>query len=51
MNKLIAVVGVSGNSDKIGFKIFTDLLRAGFKATAVGIRRGMVLMVVPTGKC
>jgi predicted CoA-binding protein len=41
-NKLIAVVGVSENPDKTGFKIFTDLLRAGFKAVAVGIRRGTV---------
>ncbi|OEG69885.1 hypothetical protein ATZ36_07265 [Candidatus Endomicrobiellum trichonymphae] len=42
MNKLIAVVGVSENPDKTGFKIFTDLLKAGFKAAAVGIRGGTV---------
>lgn len=42
INKLIAVIGVSENPNKIGFKIFTDLLRAGFKATAVGIRGGTV---------
>jgi predicted CoA-binding protein len=42
MNKLIAVVGVSENPDKIGFKIFIDLLRAGFKTAAVGIRGGTV---------
>jgi predicted CoA-binding protein len=41
-NKLIAVVGVSENTDKTGFKIFTDLLRAGFKVVAVGIRGGTV---------
>jgi predicted CoA-binding protein len=42
MNKLIAVIGVSENSDKTGFKIFTDLLEAGFRAVAVGIRGGIV---------
>ncbi len=42
MNKLIAVVGVSEKPDKTGFKIFTDLLRAGFKASAVGICGGAV---------
>jgi predicted CoA-binding protein len=41
-NKLVAVVGVSENPNKTGFKIFTDLLRAGFKAAAVGIRGGTV---------
>jgi predicted CoA-binding protein len=41
-NKLIAIVGVSENPDKTGFKIFTDLLRSGFKAAAVGIRGGTV---------
>jgi predicted CoA-binding protein len=41
-NKLIAVVGVSENPDKTGFKIFTDLLRSGFKAAAVGIHGGTV---------
>ncbi|MDR3256516.1 MAG: CoA-binding protein [Endomicrobium sp.] len=41
-NKLIAVVGVSENPDKFGYRIFTDLLRAGFKAVAVGIRGGTV---------
>lgn len=41
-NKLIAIVGVSENPDKTGFKIFTDLLRAGFKVVAVGIRGGVV---------
>ncbi|GHT04368.1 CoA-binding protein [Endomicrobiia bacterium] len=41
-NKLIAIVGVSENPDKTGFKIFTDLLRAGFKVAAVGIRGGAI---------
>jgi predicted CoA-binding protein len=41
-NKLIAVVGVSENPDKFGCKIFTDLLGAGFKAVAVGVRGGNV---------
>lgn len=41
-NKLIAVVGVSENSDKFGYKIFTDLLGAGFKAVAVGVSGGKV---------
>jgi predicted CoA-binding protein len=41
-DKLIAVVGVSENTDKFGYKIFTDLLGAGFKATAVGVKGGSV---------
>jgi predicted CoA-binding protein len=41
-NKLIAVVGVSENPDKFGYKIFNDLLGAGFKAVAVGVRGGSV---------
>jgi predicted CoA-binding protein len=41
-NKLIAVVGVSCNPDKFGYKIFTDLLSAGFKVVAVGVRGGVV---------
>ncbi|MCA6071040.1 MAG: CoA-binding protein [Endomicrobium sp.] len=41
-NKLIAVVGVSENPDKFGYRIFTDLLGAGFKAVAVGARGGKV---------
>jgi predicted CoA-binding protein len=41
-NKLIAVIGVSENPDKFGYKIFTDLLSAGFKVVAVGIRGGIV---------
>ncbi|MDR2616695.1 MAG: CoA-binding protein [Endomicrobium sp.] len=45
-NKLIAVVGVSENPAKFGYKIFTDLLNAGFKTLAVGVRGGTVV-----GKC
>ena len=41
-SKLIAVIGVSENPDKIGCRIFTDLLKAGFKTLAVGIRGGKV---------
>jgi predicted CoA-binding protein len=41
-NKLIAVVGVSEKPDKFGYQIFNDLLGAGFKALAVGIRGGSV---------
>ncbi|MDR2437279.1 MAG: CoA-binding protein [Endomicrobium sp.] len=41
-NKLIAVVGVSENPDKFGYRIFNDLLKAGFKVAAVGIRCGNV---------
>ncbi|MDR3306225.1 MAG: CoA-binding protein [Endomicrobium sp.] len=41
-DKLIAVVGVSENPDKFGYKIFNDLLSAGFKAVAVGVRGGSV---------
>jgi predicted CoA-binding protein len=41
-NKLIAVVGVSENTEKFGYKIFTDLLSAGFKVGAVGLRGGIV---------
>jgi predicted CoA-binding protein len=41
-NKLIAVVGVSENPDKFGYKIFNDLLGAGFKAVAVGVREGSI---------
>jgi predicted CoA-binding protein len=41
-NKLIAVVGVSENPGKFGYQIFTDLLSAGFKVVAVGLRGGEV---------
>jgi predicted CoA-binding protein len=41
-NKLIAVVGVSENLDKFGYRIFNDLLKAGFKVSAVGIKGGNV---------
>ncbi|MDR1926738.1 MAG: CoA-binding protein [Endomicrobium sp.] len=41
-NKLIAVVGVSENPDKFGYRIFTDLLSAGFKVVAIGLRGGEV---------
>ncbi|MDR1418693.1 MAG: CoA-binding protein [Endomicrobium sp.] len=41
-DKLIAVIGVSENPGKFGYKIFTDLLSAGLKVVAVGIRGGIV---------
>jgi predicted CoA-binding protein len=41
-DKLIAVVGVSENSDKFGYQIFNDLLKAKFKVVAVGIKGGNI---------
>jgi len=40
--KKIAVVGVSENQEKFGYKIFADLLAAGFDVEAVGVRGGTV---------
>jgi predicted CoA-binding protein len=42
-DKLIAVVGVSDNKEKFGYKIFEDLLKAGFKVMAVGVKGGKAL--------
>jgi len=41
-NKLIAVIGVSENPEKFGYKIFCDLLGAGYNTCAVGVRGGNV---------
>ncbi|AKL98499.1 CoA-binding protein [Endomicrobium proavitum] len=41
-NKKIAVVGVSENQEKFGYKIFSDLLDAGFNVEPVGVRGGVV---------
>lgn len=40
--KEIAVVGVSENYQKFGFKIFRDLLKHGFNVVGVNPRGGMV---------
>jgi len=42
-DNLIAVVGVSEREEKFGFKIFRDLIGAGFKVTGVSPRNGEVL--------
>jgi len=41
--KKIVVVGVSDGEEKFGFKIFRDLLQAGFDVEGVNPRDGMVL--------
>jgi predicted CoA-binding protein len=41
--KTIAVIGVSDNEEKFGYKIFRDLLNNGFKVFGVNIRGGEVL--------
>jgi predicted CoA-binding protein len=41
--KVIAVVGVSEREEKFGFKIFRDLLKAGFVVVGVNPRGGEVL--------
>ena len=41
--KLIAVVGVSANQEKYGFKIFRDLLDQGFNIVGVNVNNGEVL--------
>lgn len=40
--KKIAVVGVSDNPEKFGYKIFMDLRDAGYDVEAVGVRGGEV---------
>ncbi|HBU70411.1 MAG TPA: CoA-binding protein [Elusimicrobia bacterium] len=42
-DKLIAVIGVSGDDTKYGHKIFRDLLNAGYKVEGVSVRGGTVL--------
>ncbi|MDR3275144.1 MAG: CoA-binding protein [Endomicrobium sp.] len=41
-NKLIAVVGVSENPDKFGYKIFTDLIKSNFKTVGISMRGGII---------
>ena len=41
-NNVIAVVGVSANPDKYGYKIFFDLLNAGYEVYAVHREGGMI---------
>jgi predicted CoA-binding protein len=41
--KIIAVVGVSNNEEKFGFKIFRDLLEAGFNVKGINPREVEVL--------
>ena len=42
-DKLIAVIGVSDRQEKFGFKIFRDLLKAGFSVVGINPRDGLVL--------
>lgn len=41
--KRIAVIGVSDNPEKFGFKIFRDLIKSGFNAYGINPRDGEVL--------
>lgn len=41
--KAIAVIGVSAREEKFGFKIFRDLIGAGFQVSGVNQRGGEVL--------
>ena len=41
--KLIAVIGVSERQEKFGFKIFRDLLKAGFNVVGINPKNGLVL--------
>jgi predicted CoA-binding protein len=41
-DKIIAVVGVSENTKKFGYRILKDLLKSGFNVLAVGIKDGSV---------
>lgn len=41
--KIIAVIGVSDREEKFGFKIFRDLLNAGFNVSGINPRDGEVL--------
>ncbi len=41
--KLIAVVGASADPQKYGFRIFRDLLKAGYKAVPVNPKGGTIL--------
>ncbi len=42
-DKMIAVVGVSNREHKYGFKIFRDLIKAGYNVVGVNVRDGEVL--------
>lgn len=41
--KRIAVIGVSHREEKFGFKIFRDLLRAGYYVQGINLRKGNIL--------
>jgi len=41
-NKLIAIVGVSADSQKYGNKIFVDLLQAGYKVIGVNPKKPVI---------
>jgi predicted CoA-binding protein len=41
--KIIAVIGVSGREEKFGFKIFRDLIKAGFNVKGINPANGEVL--------
>jgi len=43
LKKDIAVIGVSNRQEKFGFKIFRDLLKAGFKVKGISPRKEEVL--------
>jgi uncharacterized protein len=41
-NKKICVIGVSHKEDKFGYRIFSDLLKAGYRAEGVNPTDGMI---------
>ncbi|MDR1942364.1 MAG: CoA-binding protein [Endomicrobium sp.] len=41
-NKITAVVGVSVNPEKFGYKIFDGLIKSGYKVFAVGVKGGQL---------
>ncbi|MCM8817116.1 MAG: CoA-binding protein [Candidatus Omnitrophica bacterium] len=42
-DKLIALVGVSANKSKMGYKMFEDLLQNGFNVKGVNPKNGVIL--------
>lgn len=42
-NKKIAIVGVSDNTEKFGYKIFSDLIKSNYEVYGINPRGGMVL--------